>query len=138
MKNPYRLPDPGVQKTKKEIEKQVTLEEYYKAICELDELEEKYGLKEPPKKKEGRISRAITNFFDHREERDKVCVNKKKYVWTAILLGWAGGHRFLVKQWKVGLLYLAVCWCGFSMAHTIVDLFIVIPMRPDENGNIMM
>ena len=40
MKNPYRLPDPGVQKTQKEIEKQVTLEEYYKAICELDELEE--------------------------------------------------------------------------------------------------
>ena len=32
----------NIKKTKKEIEKQVTLEEYYKAICELDELEEKY------------------------------------------------------------------------------------------------
>ena len=136
MKNPYRLPDPGIQKSKKEIEKMATLEEYYRACCELDELEEKYGLKEP--KKEGPISRAITHFFDHRDEREKVCVNKKKYVWTAILLGWAGGHRFLVKQKVVGLLYLAVCWCGFSMAHTIVDLMIVLPMKPDENGNIMM
>ena len=51
MKNPYRLPDPGIQKTKKEIEKQVTLEEYYKAVCELDELEEKYGLKKEPEKR---------------------------------------------------------------------------------------
>jgi len=136
MKNPYRLPDPGIQKSKKQIEKEATLEEYYRAVCELDELEEKYGLKE--EKKEGRITRAITNFFDHQENREKVAVNKKKYVWTAILLGWAGGHRFLVKQWKVGLLYLAVCWCGFSMAHTVVDLFIIIPMKPDENGNIYL
>lgn len=138
MKNPYRLPDPGLQKTKKEIEKQVTLEEYYKAVCELDEQEEKYGLKEEPKKKEGRISRAITHFFDHREEKEKVCVSKKKYVWMAVLLGWAGGHRFLVWQWKVGLICLLVCWSGFSMAHTVVDLLIVLPMKPDENGNIMM
>ena len=138
MKNPYRLRDPGLQKTKKEIEKQVTLEEYYKAVCELDELEEKYGLKEEPKKKEGRISRAITHFFDHREEKENVCVSKKKYVWMAVLLGWAGGHRFLVRQWKVGLIYLLVCWSGFSMAHTVVDLLIVLPMKPDENGNIMM
>ena len=52
MKNPYRLPDPGIQKSKKQIEKEATLEEYYRAVCELDELEEKYGLKE--EKKEGR------------------------------------------------------------------------------------
>lgn len=136
MNNPYRLPDPGRQKSKKQIEKEVTLEEYYKAVCELEELEEQYGIKEPPK--EGKIKQAITNFFDHREEKEKVCVSKKKYVWMAVLLGWAGGHRFLVKQWKVGLLYLAVCWSGFSMAHTIVDLLIVLPMKPDENGNIMM
>lgn len=136
MKNPYRLPDPGTQKTQKQIEKEVTLEEYYKALCELEDLEEQYGLKEKPK--EGKIKQAITNFFDRKEEEPKVCVSKKKYVWTAVLLGWAGGHRFLVKQWKVGILYLLVCWSGFSMAHTIVDLIIVLPMKPDENGNIMM
>lgn len=138
MKNPYRLPDPGIQKSKKQIEREVTLEEYYKAQCELDELREKYGIEPEEKPREGKISKAITNFFDHREEKEKVCVSKKKYVWMAVLLGWAGGHRFLVRQWGVGLLYLLVCWSGFSMAHTVIDLLIVLPMKPDENGNIMM
>ena len=136
MNNPYRLPDPGIQKSKKQIEKEATLEEYYKAVCELDELEEKYGLKEP--KKEGRISRSITRFFERKENEAKVTVSKKKYIWMAILLGWAGGHRFYVKQWKIGLVYLLTCWGGFSVAHTLVDLLIVVPMKPDENGNIMM
>lgn len=138
MNNPYRLPDPGIQKSKKQIEKEVTLEEYYRASCELEELQEKYGIEPDEKPKEGKISRAITHFFDHREEKEKVCVSKKKYIWLAVLLGWAGGHRFYVKQKWVGLLYLLVCWSGFSMAHTVIDLMIVIPMKPDENGNIMM
>lgn len=138
MKNPYRLPDPGVQKTKKQLEREVTIEEYYKAVSELQDLQEQYGIEPEDKPKEGKISKAITSFFDHREEKEKVCVSKKKYVWTAVLLGWAGGHRFLVKQRGVGLLYLLVCWSGFSMAHTVIDLLIVLPMKPDENGNIMM
>ena len=72
MKNPYRLPDPGIQKSKKEIEKQVTLEEYYKALCELEELKEQYGIEDEKPKKEGRIKRAISNFFDRRGDQEKV------------------------------------------------------------------
>jgi len=136
MKNPYRLPDPGIQKTQKQIEKEVTLEEYYKAVCELEDLEEQYGLKEPPK--EGKIKKAISDFFDRREEAEKVCVNKKKYVWTALLLGWAGGHRFYQKQYLLGILYLAVCWSGYSVAMSIIDLLIIFPKTPDENGDILM
>ena len=138
MNNPYRLPDPGRQKTKKQIEKEATLEEYYRLQCELEDLQEKYGIEPKNKPKEGRISRAITGFFDRREEKEKVPVNKKKYIRYALLLGWAGGHRFLVKQNKVGWVYLLTCWGGFSVAHTIVDLLIVIPMQPDENGNILL
>lgn len=138
MNNPYRLPDPGRQKTKKQIEKEATLEEYYRLQCELDELQEKYGIEPEDKPKEGKISKAITNFFDKRDEREKVCVSKKKYIWLAVLLGWAGGHRFYVKQNKVAWLYLLTCWGGFSVAHTLVDLLIVIPMKPDENGNILI
>ena len=138
MKNPYRLPDPGRQKTKKELEKEVTLEEYYKAVCELEDLQEKYGIEPENKPKEGKIKQAITNFFDRRDEKEKVSVNKKKYVWLAFLLGWAGAHRFYAKQTKVGIVYLLVCWSGFSMAHTLVDLLIVMPMKPDENGNILL
>ena len=74
MKNPYRLPDNYTQKSQKQIEKEVTIEEYMRAKAELDELQEKYGL-EP---EQGKISKAISDFFDRREAREKVKVNKKK------------------------------------------------------------
>ena len=86
MKNPYRLPDPGIQKTKKEIEKQVTLEEYYKAICELDELEEQYGLKEPPK--EGKIKRPSVTFLTA-VKKQKRSVSIKRSI-SGRLYFWAG------------------------------------------------
>ena len=138
MKNPYRLPDPGLQKSAKQLEREVTLEEYYKAVTELQELQEKYGMEVEDRPQQGKISKAISDFFDKRDAKEKVLVSKKKYIWMAILLGWAGGHRFLVKQYGIGFLYLAVCWSGFSMAHTVVDLLIVLPMKPDENGMILM
>lgn len=136
LKNPYRLPNHARQSTSKEPEKKVTLEEYLAAKAELEELEKKYGITED--KKEGPISRAITNFFDRRDAREQVKVNKKKDLWLCILLGWAGGHRFYQKQYLLGFLYLALCWCGFSMAMSIVDLLIIIPKQPDEDGNILM
>ena len=80
MKNPYRLPDPGLQKNKKQIEKEATLEEYYKAVCELQDLQEKYGIEPEDKPKQGKISKAISRFFDRQDEKEKVCVSKKKYV----------------------------------------------------------
>ena len=70
--------------------------------------------------------------------REQVKVNKKKDLWLCILLGWAGGHRFYQKQYLLGFLYLALCWCGFSMAMSIVDLLIIFPKQPDEDGNILM
>lgn len=136
MKNPYRLPNHARQSTPKEPEKKVTLEEYLAAKAELEELEKKYGIAE--EKKEGPISRAITNFFDRRDAREQVKVNKKKDLWLCILLGWAGGHRFYQKQYLLGFMYLALCWCGFSMAMSIVDLLIIFPKQPDEDGNILM
>ena len=136
MKNPYRLPNHARQSTSKEPEKKVTLEEYLAAKAELEELEKKYGIAE--EKKEGPISRAISNFFDRRDAREQVKVNKKKDLWLCILLGWAGGHRFYQKQYLLGFMYLALCWCGFSMAMSIVDLLIIFPKQPDEDGNILM
>lgn len=136
MKNPYRLPNPARQNTQKEPEKKVTLEEYLQAKSELEELEKKYGIAQ--ERKEGPISRAITNFFDRREAREQVKVNKKKDLWLCILLGWAGGHRFYQKQYLLGFLYLAFCWSGYSVAMSIVDLLIIFPKQPDEDGNILM
>lgn len=139
MKDPYRLPDPGTQKTKKQIEREVTLEEYYRAQCELEDLREQYGI-EPPEeeKKEGKISHMVSSFFERRDAREKVCVNKKKHLKLAIFLGWAGAHRFHAKQKVLGIVYLLTCWSGFSVAMTIIDILEIIPIQADENGNIMI
>ncbi|MBQ2854297.1 MAG: TM2 domain-containing protein [Oscillospiraceae bacterium] len=138
MKNPYRLEDPGIRKTKKQIEREVlqevSFEEYLSAKGELEELEEKYGLAP----EEGKLSKAISTFFDRREAKEKVKVNKKKDLLLCIFLGWAGAHRFYQKQYLLGFLYLAFCWSGYSMAMSIIDLLIIFPKQADENGDILI
>lgn len=135
MKNPYRLPD-RPQKTKKEIEREVTFEEYLQAKAELEELQEKHGIE--PEQKEGPISKAISTFFDRRENREKVKVNKKKDMLLCIFLGWAGAHRFYQKQYLLGVIYLALFWTGYSAAMSIIDFLIIFPKEADEDGNILM
>lgn len=135
LKKSYRLPDHVHQEPTK-VEKRVTVEEYLQAKNELDELRKQNGIE--PENHEGPISRAISNFFDRREARELVKVNKKKDIWLCVLLGWAGGHRFYQKQYLLGFLYLALCWSGYSMAMSIIDLLIIFPKQPDEDGNILM
>lgn len=110
------------------------LEEYMALQAELDELKAQRGETQP----EGRISRAISGFFDRREAREKQVLSKKKYILLAVFTGWMGGHRFYARQWPTAVLYLLLFWCGFPLAMTIVDLMIVIPMQANENGNILL
>lgn len=110
------------------------VEEYMALVQELDELKAQRGETQP----EGRISRAISGFFDRRENREKQVLSKKKYILLAVFTGWMGGHRFYAKQWVTAILYLLLFWSGFPVAMTIVDLMIVIPMKPNENGNILL
>ena len=110
------------------------LEEFMALQSELDELKAQRGEAQP----EGRVSRAISGFFDYRENREKQVLNKKKYILLAVFTGWMGGHRFYAKQWPTASLYLLFFWCGFPLAMTIVDLMIVIPMQANENGNILL
>ncbi len=110
------------------------LEEYLALVQELDRLKAERGEARP----EGRVSRAISGFFDYRENRRKQLLNKKKYILLAVFTGWMGGHRFYARQWVTAILYLLFFWCGFPLAMTIVDLMIVIPMQPNENGNILL
>lgn len=114
----------------------VSPEEYFALQQELEETKRQYGIVDEPKK-EGRISRAISAFFDRRDAREKQLVSKKKYM-LLMLLGVFGAHRFYAKQYPTAILYLATCWCGFSVAMTVIDVLAVIPMQPDENGNILL
>ena len=108
---------------------------FIKAEEELKQLRIEHGIEDP---NEGKISKKITNYFDKRENRELIPINKKKYMIIALLTGWMGGHRFYCKHYKVGLTYLLLFWMGIGMYHTILDLMIVIPMKPDENGNIFL
>lgn len=110
------------------------VEEYLALVQELDTLKAERGEARP----EGKVSRAISNFFDYRENREKRVLSKKKYILLAVFTGWMGGHRFYARQWVTAILYLLFFWCGFPAAMTIVDLMIVIPMEPNENGNILL
>ena len=43
-----------------------------------------------------------------------------------------------MKQYLLGILYLATCWTGYSVAMSIIDLLIILPKKPDEDGYILM
>ena len=121
------------ERRKKKEEEDKLLTEIAMAQAELDALKKEQGLIE-----EKGVKKLITNFFDKRENKEKVAVNKKTYLILSILLGWMGAHRFYSKQYGLGLLYLATCWTGFPVSLVVIDVLIVIPMKPDENGKIYL
>ena len=120
---------------KKKIE-DVSPEDMFLAQMELEETKRKYGVEDDPKE-EGPISRVISGIFKLRDAREKQLVSKKKYM-RLMLLGMFGAHRFYAKQYITAVLYLATCWLGISLAMTLIDVLVVIPMEPDENGHILI
>ncbi len=124
------------EKKNSKPEREYTYEEFAAAEAELKALKEEYGIED--NKKQGKVSRAVSSMFERAANREPVAVSKKKYVVLALLTGWFGGHRFYAKHYKTGLLYLAFCWLGLGLYHTVLDILQVIPMKPDENGMILM
>lgn len=119
---------------KNKQENWVSMKEYLDAQMELEQLQKEHGI-EP---KEGKLSHAVSSFFERRENREKVLVSRKKLLLLAVFTGWMGGHRFYLHQYKLGVLYLLFCWTGVPMAMTIIDLMEFIPVPPDENGNVLI
>lgn len=129
----------GKSKDKKE---KPTAEEMAKGYAELiaaeeelKQLRKEHGIEDP---NEGKISRKVSSFFERQANREPVAVNKKKYIWLAVLTGWFGGHRFYCKHYRVGLLYLLLFWMGIGLYHSMLDILQVIPMQADENGMIYL
>lgn len=124
------------KKTKEQLkeEKDKLVTDIIAAQAELDALKKEHGLDEEEKG----VKKVISNFFDKRGSREKVAVSKKKYIWLAVLLGWVGAHRFYSKHYILGFVYLALFWSGVSIAMTIIDLMVIIPMQADENGNVFI
>lgn len=74
--------------------------------------------------------------FRLKEKRTPVRIERKRYLLTALLLGWCGGHRFLAKQYIIGTVYAALFWTGIPIAMTLIDLMIALPLPQDEEGYI--
>ena len=118
------------------VKKEYSFTDFAAAEEELKALKEEYGIED--EKKGGKISRAVSSMFERSANRQPIPISKKKYIWLAVLTGWFGGHRFYAKHYKVGLIYLSLFWLGIGLYHTILDILQVIPMKPDENGMILM
>ena len=101
---------------------------------ELNQLKREYGIEDEEKG----LKKLISTVLNKREAREKVPVSKKKYLWLGLLLGIFGGHRFYAKQYITAVLYLLLFWTGISITMTIIDLMIVLPMKADENGNVLL
>lgn len=72
------------------------------------------------------------------KEREKHLVSKKKYLWLTILTGWFGGHRFYAKRYYLGAIYLVFFWTLIPFSMAVLDVLEVIPIKPDENGNVFI
>ena len=115
------------------VEKGVAIDEYVALQRELEELQKEQGTYE-----EKGIARLISSYFERKDAREKVRIKKKTLILVALLLGWCGVHRFMLRQKWLGLVYLCFCWTVFPVCMTIVDIIEYIPMKPDENGNILV
>ena len=116
------------------VEEGVDIDEYIALQQELNELKKQNGTAEEEKG----ISRMISKFFERQDAREKVRIRKKTLLWLTFLLGWAGTHRFVLRQPGLGILYLCTCWSGFSISMSIVDWLLYVVMKPDEDGYILV
>ena len=116
------------------VEEGVDIDEYVALQQELNELKKQNGTAQEEKG----ISRMISKFFERQDAREKVRIRKKTLLWLTFLLGWAGTHRFVLRQPGLGILYLCTCWSGFSISMSIVDWLLYVVMKPDEDGYILV
>lgn len=123
-----------IERKKQKEQQAADMEEFLAAQIELNELKKQAG-QEPQEKG---LKRLISSLFERSEKRPKVTVNRKKLLWLTILTGAFGGHRFYTRQYGLAIAYLLLCPTGVSIAMSIIDVIVFLPMMPDENGNIVI
>lgn len=89
-------------------------------------------------KKSSVFVRMIDALFEWKERRVPMRLRRKTYLLTALFLGWCGGHRFLARQYVLGVIYAALFWTGIPIAMTLIDLMIALPIPADAEGYILI
>lgn len=101
---------------------------------ELAVLREEHGIAQPVK-----WWHKIGDFICQKADRESVEINRKKYIKLALSCGWlCGAHLFYAHKKIQGLLYILFFWTAIPVAMTFVDLMIILPMKADESGNVMV
>ena len=86
------------------FQQDVSIDDYLAADAELKALRKEHGIEE----KEGKLSHLISSFFERRDAREKVLVNKKKHLLLALFLGWCGIF-FVTGNWVSLIVAVLVC-----------------------------
>lgn len=71
------------------------------------------------------------------ENQDKgISINKIAYILLAMFLGGLGAHKFAVKKFWIGVLYLVFFWTYIPALIGFVEGCIAISKKADPNGDI--
>lgn len=63
---------------------------------------------------------------------------KKTYMWLMLFTGWLGGHRWYQGRYILGAIETALCWTGLPLILCVQDFMEVVPIKPDEDGYVVM
>lgn len=63
---------------------------------------------------------------------------KKTYMWLLFLTGWCGGHRIYQGRKILGAISVLLCWTCLPLVLCVQDFMEVYPIKPDEDGYIVM
>ena len=129
-----RRPDLSGEAPRERHEEYVSIADLALAEDELQRAKEEAGIVE----KGPWWKQLINRYYDWKDHRTRHLVNKKVYLILSLLLGWCGIHRFYERRWLLGLFYLAFFWTFFPIFLCFTDFLIVLPMKADENGKVLI
>ncbi len=108
-------------------------------LAELDYEYQAAQLKAGVEEKTYGVWGVIWRFLQRLDDRKgHYCFVKRTYLILMLFTGWMGGHRYYQGRWKLGLLYTAFCWTGIPLALCITDFMEAMPVKADENGQILL
>lgn len=63
---------------------------------------------------------------------------EKTYLWLMLFTGWAGGHRWYQGRRWLALLETLFFWTGLPTILLATDFMEIMPIKPDEDGYVVM
>lgn len=117
-------------------DEKITVKDYVLASMALEDAKMEAGIEDEETYKG--FFGMLKRYQDWKEHRTRHKVNKKKYLLLLVLLGWMGGHRYYEKRYILGAVYTLFFWTCLPLCSCLVDAMIAIPIKADENGDILI